>query len=392
MREKGKNMSNRFEEVSFSSFLLKKDEAPEPWSVENVLESTTVALLGGHPKKGKTLVTIDLILSMGASKPFLNNFPVVGSHRILIFSPEGSRRDFIRRVLLIAEKRGIDLKKVVIDELRDKKRLNLLLEEDRRIVWEKVMAFNPTLFVIDPFVNCFVGSVSSQPKVRTCLDFFDEINKKGISVLITHHYHRSAKGGAESLMGSDSFRQWYTNGIFICCDLHGRYYLTFEHRNGESGGEYPIRFEKVGKKDGYFVMDIGRAEAREEKRDIGLEAGRLLSKTPARFFTTKECQMALKCREELSTKAMLDLVKKGIAEYRARKGYRFKLSPKHEMFSLYDTHGDGEDKSSNGDYSHEKQGVEGEKKADSIFSRSRPPCPCEPGQNPAITPKELKKE
>lgn len=320
--------------IPAASFAAEPAEQIQPWLVENVLCYNGVGIVGAPPKAGKTWLVIDLALSVASGKPFLDHFPVHAQGGALIFSPEGSRPELHRRIRQNARMRGIDLMHTPLNELRCDS-LDLHRPDAREWMEKAVAEKNPTLLVIDPFVNCFNGDIVSHSSVRPVLNFFTGLkNRYGTTVLITHHFAKDAKPDGSGLLGADAFRQWYDSAMFIGADTQGRKYLGFDQRSAPPADKTPIRFETAAAGCRY-VVDVDRKDGKEDReKDLAHKALLHLRATPGLWLPIDAIRSALNSGMGAVQKVLKMLVTEGLAEHNLKKGYRAKLMKKNQADRL----------------------------------------------------------
>jgi hypothetical protein len=140
-------------------FLHDHQTAQAPaWLVEGVLARGGNLLLAGPRKSLKTLISIDLALSLASATPFLGHFPVPERRRVVMLSGESggpTLREAIRR---IAAAKGIE--DVASLDVRWGTELPTL-ERERRCDWfsvklgypslsERLSGFRPDVVILDP--------------------------------------------------------------------------------------------------------------------------------------------------------------------------------------------------------------------------------------------------
>src|SRR4051812_14443919 len=68
-----------------------KESYPRGWLIENVLVRGQPGVVGGPKKSLKTSLVIDMAVSLGTGKPFLNTFKVPQRVRVAVLSGESGR-------------------------------------------------------------------------------------------------------------------------------------------------------------------------------------------------------------------------------------------------------------------------------------------------------------
>lgn len=85
-------------------------ECRHMWLVENVLVSDQPAVIGGPLKSLKTSVGLDLAISLGSGRPFLDTFNVPSPRTVAVFSGESGRATIKETASRICASKGVRLK------------------------------------------------------------------------------------------------------------------------------------------------------------------------------------------------------------------------------------------------------------------------------------------
>ncbi|MBL8819941.1 MAG: AAA family ATPase [Planctomyces sp.] len=95
-----------YAETPLSEILKHKDEQPE-WLVENLIVCEEVGAILAPAKTGKTLLAVDLAISMASGKPWLARFQVPKPRRILYLTGETNQRRLASLVGKICTSKGL---------------------------------------------------------------------------------------------------------------------------------------------------------------------------------------------------------------------------------------------------------------------------------------------
>lgn len=96
--------------------ILRKPIPEEDWLVDGVWTEGSVGLIIGSPKMGKSLLALDLALSVASGSPFLDEFAVPRPGPVVIVSKEDTEAALQARLRKIAEHKGLIPKSVEMFE------------------------------------------------------------------------------------------------------------------------------------------------------------------------------------------------------------------------------------------------------------------------------------
>jgi hypothetical protein len=171
---------------------------PPTWLIDDVLGTSTLAVLYGKPGSGKSFLALDWALCVAANFPW--NGREVRGGTVLYIAAEGVGGLGIR-VRAWTERFGISVKE--LDNIRFyPTAINLLNPERRQGLIEMTMTLEPTLVIIDTLARSMVGGDENSTRdVGLAIDAADHVKTvTGATVLVVHH---TSKGG-ETYRGSSS--------------------------------------------------------------------------------------------------------------------------------------------------------------------------------------------
>jgi len=241
----------------------------DQWLIEDVWPKDGVGILGGSSKLGKSLLTIEMAVSVASGQPFLGLYPVNGPGLVMICSMEGQRwlaPDRLRKVARYRVGSGTgDLQIEVLDNAR----LQLDDATDLRRLTATVERRRPRLLILDPLVrlhsrdeNAAIGGVSSVLADLTALQ-----RGCGVSILAAHHNRKQQRSGERpgmGLRGSSDLHAWGDSNWFLRDRGAGAVTLTVEHRAAAS--PEPLRLRLVGDDDELHFEVLGEEPAPGQER------------------------------------------------------------------------------------------------------------------------------
>ncbi|MBV8316165.1 MAG: AAA family ATPase [Planctomycetaceae bacterium] len=217
------------------------------WLVAGLWSDEAVGIVGGEPKCCKSLLALDLAVSVASGAPCLRRFDVLKAGRVLLYAAEDALHVVRRRLDGIAAAAGarladLDIQVIVAPTLR------LDLEVDRRNLAETVDRLRPRLLILDPFVRLHRIDENASGEVAPLLAWLRELQRRyGVAVLVVHH---ARKGGAclragQALRGSSEFHAWGDSNLYLRRDGE-ELTLTAEHRAAPSSRPLVVELVQNG--------------------------------------------------------------------------------------------------------------------------------------------------
>jgi hypothetical protein len=192
--------------------------APEQqWLVEQVWSAEAVGIIGGEPKCGKSLLALDLAVSVASGTPCLGRFPIVRSGRVLLFAAEDPLPVVRDRVEGLTAARGLDLHHLPLYVITAAS-LRLDHRDDRDRLCETVAKITPVLLVLDPFVRLHAIDENAAGEVAPVLAFLRQLQRKHhLAVALVHHARKDAGRSrpGQALRGSSEFHAWGDSNLYL---------------------------------------------------------------------------------------------------------------------------------------------------------------------------------
>lgn len=246
---------------------LPSQPAATSWLVSSLWAEAGVGVLGGHPKSCKTWMALDLALSVASGTPALGCFPVPRPGTVLVHLAEDSLASARARVAGLAERRGLDLRRVDLHlfDLSDM-RLDLATELDR--LARTVEKHEPRLLVLDPLVRLHRLNENDAADMSRLLSDLRSLQRRfGVAILLVHHARKNGGGRpGQSLRGSSDLWAWGDSNAYLARDGE-LLELTVEHRQHPAPQPLHLRLESDdGRRPAHLVV----AEAPEVVRATDL--------------------------------------------------------------------------------------------------------------------------
>jgi len=201
------------------------------WLVEGFWTRRSHGIVAGEPKSMKSILTLDLAISIASGKPFLNQFDVKEKGPVLIVQNENA--DWIMRDRM--EKMMVD--KGLAGEVKVQgsrlhvtwpKRIPLYfinqqgyqLNEPmhRALLEEAIRQIRPVLIIFDPLYLMFDGDVNSAKDLNPVLNWLLYLKTEyKAGVVVVHHWNKGStpKRGGQRMLGSTTLHGWVESAWYI---------------------------------------------------------------------------------------------------------------------------------------------------------------------------------
>ncbi len=213
--------------------LLKHAEQPT-WLVDDIWMSKNVGWIAGVGKSYKSVISLDLGLSVALNVPFLDTFPVREAGSVLMVQEEDPRWRMANRAQVMCEKKGID--NVTVERNNDQitfrirdvnipfhtaigAGFNFSSEDKMDSLEEAIDLHKPQLVVLDPMFMMAAGvdEFKSSEITGILLKLKHWRNKYNCAIAVVHHYRKG--GGSdydvERIYGSMALYAWSENNLLV---------------------------------------------------------------------------------------------------------------------------------------------------------------------------------
>ena len=207
-------------------------EWPKPtWLIRDTWTRGAYGILAGEYKSFKTMLALDLALSVASGTPFLGQHEVLHPGTVSYIYEEGRPWSIHDRLFRIANAKGLadtyDPASGQIDfrgrslpiSISSLPQLDLGAESSQEAVRTHIRAARPELVILETFYLLSGGvNESNIEEVSPILEFLASISHEfGCAVILTHHFHKSKedKRFLDRVSGSSIFLRWYESGLFV---------------------------------------------------------------------------------------------------------------------------------------------------------------------------------
>lgn len=226
--------------ITYSNLLSSPIREPE-WLVEDWWTLSSHGIIAGLPKSYKSLVTLDLAVSIASESDFLGQYPVnpKGTGPVLVVQQENSLPLLRDRLLKISHSRGLQLGSATVEGnntlvfklppslplmFYNDFAFDMTMPDDREAIEEVIRAEGVKLVVFDPLYLMIGGAdESSAQEMRPILSWLLRLrNLYNCAVVVVHHWGKSSASnrggrglGGTRLLGSTTIYGWLEAALYL---------------------------------------------------------------------------------------------------------------------------------------------------------------------------------
>ena len=230
------------------------DPAPDrpQWLVQDLWGACAVGVIGGAPKACKSMLGLDLAVSVASATPCLGRFEVHTPGPVLVYLAEDALPRVRDRVAQLCLHRGLSLQSLNLHVVTAPT-LRLDLDRNRDALDQTLAEIHPKLLILDPLVRLHCLDENSATDVSALLSFLRHINRRHeLALVLVHHMaKRSRRDLGQALRGSSDLHAWTDSACYLVRRNDQRLQLTVEHRSAPapdpvllrlvSGDDEPLR-------------------------------------------------------------------------------------------------------------------------------------------------------
>lgn len=250
---------------SFKDFMYKDLGLPE-FAIKGVWQDKSVGIMAGEPKTMKSMLAIDMGLSLCTGSNFLGSC-LTRRGGALYIQEEINTADVKNRVSKQAKAKGItDLDLNCIPDLpftvMNNKGFDLTTDEHKKNIEYLVDTLDIKLLILDPmYMMLGDKDENSATDMRPVLQWLTSLREKyECSVLVIHHFKKTdSKRSGQRMRGSSILHAWVECGLYLEIDKTiGNIRMDREFRSFKSDGSLLIEFSGV---DNTYDMTVSEKES-----------------------------------------------------------------------------------------------------------------------------------
>ena len=236
------------------------------WLIEQLWAEQGVGIVGGEPKCCKSLLALDIAVSVASGAPALRKFSPAQTGRVLLFAAEDAPHIVRHRLEGIACAAGVDFAALDIHAITTPT-VRLDLGEDQRRLQETVEALRPKLLVLDPFVRLHRIDENVAAEVAPVLGYLRELQRRfEMAVLLVHHARKGAAHAraGQALRGSSELHAWGDSNLYLR-RTGSTLRLTIEQRAAPGAEGLAVELRSCGEALALHLVEGDSADGRDQK-------------------------------------------------------------------------------------------------------------------------------
>jgi RecA-family ATPase len=223
--------------------------ARQPWLVRELWTHNAVGLIAGPPKTAKTLLALELAVSVASATPCLGRFEVDSEGPVLVFLAEDALSLTKVRLEALCEHKSLDLDALELHFITAPT-LWLDLADDRLRLQQCIARLRPSMLILDPIVRLFRTDESGPRELSRLLGYLRVLQRHfELAVAVIQHssVEPSPLGHDQRPLISDALTAWADSMLFIS-NHDGQLRLHVDHRFAPPSD--PALLEVVSYSDG----------------------------------------------------------------------------------------------------------------------------------------------
>jgi len=232
-------------------------------AIEGLLYERTFTIMGGDPKSGKSMLSLQLALGVVTGKPVLG-FEIAKRGPAVLLQADMGEGYFGHVVKQLARGMGIDLNAELPHPIHHVCRTGIDLQDAkiRSVLLAEISKLKPAIVVLDPLRDIHSGNENASEELKNPLDFCLELrNQLGtLVILIDHVVKPSAKSVSRpagyALRGSGS-KFGRADSVLVVRDVGGKSEVSGQHRYGPAPEMFWFRIADEDETGGglHLVLD-----------------------------------------------------------------------------------------------------------------------------------------
>jgi hypothetical protein len=309
---------NTFEVRRASELTAQPDE--NRWLIEGLWGDQAVGIVGGEPKCCKSFLALDVAVAVASGTPCLRRFPVKRQTRVLLFAAEDALPIVRRRLFGIARAAQVPFDTLDVHVITTPT-LRLDIETDRKRLEQTVIALQPGLLILDPFVRLHRVDENQAAEVAPLLGCLRNLQRNlSCAVLLVHHARKGAAHAraGQALRGSSELHAWGDSNLYLR-RKDDRLVMTVEHRAAPSIADLELELREHGE-----TLALGIVENRSDPEPAETSAAERIENvlaTATQPMTARHLRSACRIRMSTLSATLADLAAKGRV-VKADDGYR----------------------------------------------------------------------
>jgi AAA domain len=221
--------------------------AQTQWLVESLWADQAVGILGGEPKCCKSLLALDLAVSVASGASCLRQFPVRRTGKVLLFPAEDSLAIVRLRLEAIAGAAGVAFASLPVEVITAPS-VRLDAATDRQRLSNTVDHLRPILLILDPLIRLHRVDENDATQIAALLSYLRELQRQfHLAVPLVHHARKDSNSSrpGQALRGSSELHGWGDSNLYMR-RRGSQLTLSTEHRAAPSRDHIPLHLIENG--------------------------------------------------------------------------------------------------------------------------------------------------
>jgi len=217
--------------ISSYTDLMSNPSSNPGWLVEGFWTRESHGIVAGEPKAFKSVLTLDLAISVASGTPFLGQFPTYKQGPVLMVQNENSDWIMKDRVQKIISQKGLvgDMKitgRKLEGHFPPILPLHFINQQGFQfrdpvhceIVEKAIEEIKPILIVFDPLYLMFDGDMNTSKDLSPALTWLLNLKKRyGMAVVLVHHWNKGGQStrGGQRMLGSTTLHGWVESAWYL---------------------------------------------------------------------------------------------------------------------------------------------------------------------------------
>ena len=296
--------------------------AQTQWLVESLWADQAVGILGGEPKCCKSLLALDVAVSVASGASCLRQFPVRRTGKVLLFPAEDSLAIVRLRLQGIAGAAGVAFASLPVEVITAPS-LRLDAATDRQRLSNTVDHLRPILLILDPLIRLHRVDENDATQIAALLSYLRELQRQfHLAVLLVHHARKDSGSSrpGQALRGSSELHGWGDSNLYMR-RRGSQLTLSTEHRAAASRDHIPLHLIENGSAVSLGILENPTAQPSQPLTPVERVHQALAPLTEP--VSVQQLQKLCGIRTAAVSSALVELCQRGDV-CRDAKGYRLK--------------------------------------------------------------------
>lgn len=323
--------------------LLYYSERPQ-WLVEDIWMAKNVGWIAGEGKSYKSVLSLDLALSIASGKPFLGKYEIKDPGPVLMVQEEDPIWRVAHRLQAMAQHKDIGESEVANNQERLILRMKdtgiplfisvggklTFEDEPRMLALERAIdARRPRMVLLDPMFMMSAGmdefKAGEMAQILNTLKQWR--NDYGCAIAVIHHFRKSSGADTQKLYGSMALYAWSENSLLVQRESRESNLVSIRRdiKDAPSDDKLGVEFLDIDEEYKYILRDVRQS-------NISSNITSVMRDKPLEEFTIKNLQEFTGMSDRMVRENIKDLEIRGmVAVERKGRGGSIFIKPTSKL-------------------------------------------------------------